>query len=95
MMMIVAAVALVANAVTMKLLSGHREGGAHMQASWIFTTNDVLANLGVIVGGVLVRLTGTSVPDLVVGAVIALLVFRGALRILRVAEVSRAHAPET
>lgn len=89
LMMIVAAVALVANAATMKLLSGHREGGAHMQASWIFTTNDVLANLGVIVGGLLVRATGSSWPDLIVGTAIALLVFRGALRILRVAASAR------
>lgn len=81
----VALVALIANATTMWWLAGHRGGGAHMKASWIFTTNDVVANIGVIVGGVLVRLTGTSIPDLVVGGVIALVVFSGALRILRLA----------
>jgi len=83
LMMAVAAVALVANATTMWLLARHRKGGAHMKASWIFTTNDVLANTGVIVGAVLVRVTGTAIPDLIVGAVIALVVASGALRILR------------
>ena len=82
-MMGVAVVALVANATTMWLLARHRGGGAHMKASWIFTTNDVLANVGVIVGGFLVRLTGTSIPDLVVGGVIGLVVLSGAVRILR------------
>ena len=82
-MMIVAAVALVANATTMWLLARHRGGGAHMKASWIFTTNDVIANVGVIVGGVLVQVTDSALPDLVVGAVIAFVVFSGALRILR------------
>jgi len=57
LMMGIAAVALGANATCMWLLARHRGGGAHMKASWIFTTNDVVANLGVIVGGVLVRLT--------------------------------------
>lgn len=83
LMMGVAAVALAANATTMRLLASHRGGGAHMKASWIFTTNDVLANIGVIVGGILVRATGSALPDLVVGAAIALVVLSGSLRILR------------
>ena len=58
-----------------------------MKASWIFTTNDVIANVGVIIGGVLVGLTGSAVPDLVVGAAIAVVVLSGALRILRLAKV--------
>jgi Co/Zn/Cd efflux system component len=56
-----------------------------MKASWIFTTNDVLANLGVIAGGALVAFTGSRVPDLVIGAVIAAIVLSGATRILRLA----------
>ena len=90
LMMGVAVVALVANAATMWLLAGHRGGGAHMKASWIFTTNDVLANIGVIVGGVLVGVTGSALPDIVVGGVIALVVFSGARRILRLATPGRA-----
>jgi Co/Zn/Cd efflux system component len=43
-----------------------------------------IANAGVITAGVLVRVTGSAVPDLVVGAIIAVVVFTGALRILRV-----------
>lgn len=84
-MMGVAVVALAANATTMWLLAGHRGGGAHMQASWIFTTNDVLANVGVIIGGILVWTTGSPVPDLIVGGAIAAVVVTGAVRILRLA----------
>ena len=54
-----------------------------MKASWIFSTNDVLANLGVIVAGLLVGWTQTRFPDLVIGAIIAAVVFNGAIRILR------------
>lgn len=83
LMIAVALVALAANATTMWLLARHRSGGAHMKASWIFTTNDVIANLGVIVAAVLVRLLNSAVPDLVVATGIALFVLSGAIRILR------------
>ena len=49
-----------------------------MEASAIFSANDVLANLGVIAAGALVAWTGSPAPDLVIGAAIAALVLRGA-----------------
>jgi Co/Zn/Cd efflux system component len=83
LMIIVAFAALAANVTSMWLLARHRQGGAHMRASWIFTTNDVIANLGVILAALLVRLTGSNTPDLVVATLIALVVLNGAIRILR------------
>jgi Co/Zn/Cd efflux system component len=79
----VSLLALVANVTCLLLIARHRHGGAHMKASWIFSTNDVLANLGVIAAGALVALTGSRMPDLLIGAAVALLVFTGAVRILR------------
>jgi Co/Zn/Cd efflux system component len=75
-------IALIANVACLYLISAHRQGGAHMKASWIFSTNDVIANLGVIFAGVLVAWTGSPYPDLVIGALIGLLVLNGARRIL-------------
>jgi Co/Zn/Cd efflux system component len=54
-----------------------------MQASYIFSANDVIANLGVIVAGALVAFSGSRLPDLIVGTVIGLIVLHGARRILR------------
>jgi Co/Zn/Cd efflux system component len=65
------------------LIAKHRGGGAHMKAAWIRSNNDVLANLGVIVAGVLVAGSGSRYPELVVGAIIAAIVLSGAIRILR------------
>ena len=79
----IAAVALVANVCGMLLISKHRRGGLHMQASWIFTSTDVLANIGVVVAGILVAWTGSSWPDLVIGLAIGVLVLLSALKILR------------
>jgi cation diffusion facilitator family transporter len=80
-----ALVALVANVASVAILHRHREGGVHMKASWIFSTNDVIANLGVIAAGGLVAWSGSQIPDLVAGTAIGLLVMRGAVRILRLA----------
>lgn len=81
-MMGIGLLALLANVACLWLISGHRDGGAHMRASWIFSANDVLANLGVIVAGALVAWSGSAWPDLLIGSVVGLLVLNGARRIL-------------
>jgi len=86
LMMIIAFIALVANVSCLVLLSKHREGKVHMKASWIFSTNDVLANIGVIIAGALVAWTKSSIPDLVIGSVIALIVLRGSWAILKMSK---------
>lgn len=80
--------ALIANIACVLLLAKHRKGGAHMKASWIFSTNDVIANTGVIVAGVLVATTASRLPDLIIGGIIALVVFRGALKILKLSNAT-------
>lgn len=81
--------ALVANSVCLALIARHRDGEIHMRASWIFSRNDVLANLGVIFAGVLVTVMGTNVPDLIIGAAISAVVVTGGLRILREAAAAQ------
>lgn len=83
LMMIVGAVALAVNVTCLALIAKHRHGGVHMRASWIFSANDVLANIGIIISGALVLVLGTRIPDLVIGGVIAVIVVRGGIGILR------------
>lgn len=75
--------ALIANVICLLLIFKSRNDGSHMKASWIFSTNDVLANVGVMTAGVLVYFTNSQIPDLIIGVVIAGLVSWGAVRILR------------
>jgi len=75
--------ALVANIICLALIAKHRHGEAHMRASWIFSANDVIANLGVIISGALVLMTGSHLPDLIAGTVIAGLVLWGGIRIIK------------
>lgn len=82
-MMAMGLLALAANVTSLVLISRKRGRGAHMKASYIFSANDVIANLGVIAAGVLVAWTGSPYPDLAIGTVIGLVVMNGARRILQ------------
>jgi len=81
-MIAIAFVSLIANTACLLLISKHREGGAHMKASWIFSANDVVINLGVITAGALVAWTGSNYPDLIIGTIVGVIVLNGARRIL-------------
>lgn len=83
LMLIIGGLALAANVTCLALISRHRKGGVHMRASYIFSANDVLANLGVIVSGLLVGALSSRLPDLIIGLLISLLVILGGLAILR------------
>jgi len=81
-MLSVGLLALIANLFCLALIFRHRKGEIHMRASWVFSRNDVLANAGVIFGGMLVAVFGSPLPDLAIGVVIACLVVRGGIQIL-------------
>ena len=83
LMMSMGALALMANITCLLLIFKSRNLGSHMKASWIFSANDVLVNAGVIIAGILVAVTDSQMPDLVIGLLIACLVMWGAVRILR------------
>ena len=82
LMFCVSVVALAANAYCLILLSRQRNREVHIQASWIFTRSDVVANSGVIVAAIIVYFSQSRWPDLIVGACISLFVLYGGLSIL-------------
>lgn len=81
-MIIISVMALIGNTVCLYLLRFSKTREAHMQASMIFTSNDIIANLGVIGASILVYLTHSRYPDLIIGTVVFILVGKGAFRIL-------------
>jgi Co/Zn/Cd efflux system component len=82
----ISVLALAANGISLYILEKAKSNEAHIRASMICTSNDVIMNLGVIVGGILVFLLDSAIPDLVVGVVVFGIVIRGALRILKLAK---------
>lgn len=85
-MIIVSALALTANVACLYLLQNSKSKEAHMQASMIFTSNDVIINAGVIAAGILVNILNSAYPDLIIGTVVFVIVARGAYRILQLAK---------
>lgn len=82
-MIIVSVFALLANILSLVILQKSKSNEAHMKASMIFTSNDIIINSGVILAGILVYFLNTKIPDLVIGAIVFIIVIRGAIRILK------------
>ena len=82
--MIVTALANAAlNVVCLKLLRSHRDRGVHLKASWIFTTNDMLANAGIVASGAAVMFFASPLPDLIIGLLVGGIVLKGGWNILK------------
>lgn len=82
-MIIISIIALAGNTASLFILQKSKDSGVHMKASWIFTSNDVIVNLGVIFAGILVHYTASGKPDLIIGSIVFFIVARGAVRIYR------------
>lgn len=86
-MIIVSILALIANGICLYILQKSKsKEEAHMKASMIFTSNDIIINLGVISAGLLVDWLGSNKPDLIVGTIVFGLVLQGAFRILKLSK---------
>ncbi len=72
-----------ANAVAAVLLVRHREGDANVRSVWLCTRNDLIQSLVVATAGGLVWLTASRWPDLIAGALLALVFLQSAWSIIR------------
>lgn len=81
-MMIMATINLALNIVCLRLLSRHKADNVNFRASAIFTNNDSLANLGILLSGLLINWLGTAIPDLLIGLVVAYIALQGGREIL-------------
>ena len=78
-----ALVALIVNLIAVLPLLPYRDGDANMRAVWLFSRNDAIGNVAVIIAAGLVALTSTRWPDLIVAFLIAALFLHSAWNILR------------
>ena len=89
-MMAVAFLSFLVNASVLRMLGRYREGEVHLRATWIFTRVDVIANVAVMLSGLVVLPTGSQFPDLIVGGAIGIYVVKEAFEILSEAREARA-----
>jgi Co/Zn/Cd efflux system component/copper chaperone CopZ len=88
-------VALAVNVAAALVLAPHRRGDANVRAVWLFSRNDALGNIAVVIAAALVAWTGTPWPDLAVAVVIAGLFLQSAWAILQDARADLREASAT
>lgn len=81
-MMAMAAVNAALNIVCLRLLKRHRGEDVNFKASAIFTSNDSIVNLAIVLSGALVIWWGSNLPDVVLGLVVAAIAANGGREIL-------------
>lgn len=89
LMMAMAAIAAVVNLWSLKLLNRLESSDVNLRAATTFSFNDFISNGGIILAGIAVLATGSSWPDLVVGAAVAGVALYGAIDILRDAHADK------
>ncbi|MQX35231.1 cation transporter [Roseospira navarrensis] len=84
--------AFTANLIAALLLMRYRDGDSNVRSVWLCSRNDAIGNLGVVGAGVLVGVTATPWPDLVVAVVLAALFLSSAVGIIRQALTEKREA---
>ena len=85
-MILISSFALVANTISLTVLNRSKSKEVHIKASQIFTSNDIIANIGVIIAGALTLFSNSKIPDLAVGLLVFYFVAKGAIRILKISK---------
>ena len=70
--------ALCANLLCLYLLTQHRNDNINMSSVWLCSRNDIIANTSVLLATGLVYLTGSSLPDIVVGILLTFIFAKSA-----------------
>ena len=83
LMMVMAFIAGMVNLYCLRLLQKMENKDVNMRAATTFSFNDFISNGGIIIAGIIVMLTGTNWPDLVVGIAVACIALYGGIEILR------------
>jgi Co/Zn/Cd efflux system component len=74
------------------LLTRHRQDNLNMSSVWLCSRNDIIANTSVLGAAVLVLLTHSPIPDLLVGLLLTVVFARSAGTVLSQSWQAIAHS---
>jgi len=83
MMGVFGIIALLINILAAVVLLPHRKGDANVRTVWLFSRNDALGNILVVVAAGFVFLTDTSWPDLIAAGIIAIIFLQSSRSIIK------------
>ncbi|WP_432558993.1 cation diffusion facilitator family transporter [Granulicoccus sp. GXG6511] len=82
-MLVIGIVGLLANVIALMVLAGGRSANLNMRAAFLEVVNDALGSVAVIIGAIVITLTGWTRADAIAGMLIAALIAPRAVMILR------------
>ncbi len=83
LMLVVATIGLIANLAGILLLRGVSRGSLNIKAAFWHIIGDTISSVGVIVGGVIIAVTGWGIVDPIIAVFIGGIVLWGAVRLVR------------
>ncbi|HEX6537099.1 MAG TPA: cation diffusion facilitator family transporter [Gemmatimonadaceae bacterium] len=83
LMLVVAAIGLLANLISARLLHPASEGSMNVRGAYLHVLGDLLGSLGTVVAGVIIVTRGWLAADPVASILVTLLIVRGAWRLVR------------
>ncbi len=83
LMLVVAGVGLAANLTAMALLRRVRHSNINVRAAFWHVLGDTIASTGVIVGGIIIAVTGWGIVDPIIAVVISCIIIWGAFRLVK------------
>ncbi len=90
-MLWIGVLALAVNTTCFMMLNRHKKGGVNLRSAWICSRNDLLANAGVIVGGLLVMATASKWPDIIIALAIGGYILKSSLEVIKESKESVSH----
>jgi cobalt-zinc-cadmium efflux system protein len=82
-MLVVAVVGLIANLVTMRLLHHSRHDNLNVRAAFFHVFGDMISSVGVIIGGIVIAVTGWKLADPLIAVMIGIIILWGAVGLVR------------
>ena len=79
----VGVLSLIGNTSVALMMHQHHHKDINFKSAFICCRNDAFASAGIILAGVLVMFTGSFLPDIIIGAIIASIVCHGGIKIIR------------
>lgn len=83
---IIASLAFLGNLYSMYLFTKNQSCDAHMKASQICTSNDLIANTWIIISWILIYLLDTNIPDLIIWAIVFAFVFNWSFKMIKLSK---------
>jgi len=83
LMLIIASIGLVANTIGILVLKGANRNNLNIKAAFWHILGDTISSVGVIVGGIIIAITGQGIVDPIIAVFIGVIILIGAVRLVR------------